>query len=99
MTITNADEGKTVHARIGTTVIVALKYDSGMQNWTIQPPDPAVLAPAAALAPVPSTTTQAYRAAAAGTAPIAATDRAACSPGQACPQFIVAFKATVIVDA
>jgi len=85
--------------RIGTTVILSLKYDSGMQNWTIQAPDPAVLAPAAAPAPAASTTTQAYRAAAAGTAGIMASDRAACSPGQVCPHFVLAFKATVIVDA
>ncbi|HEY8694932.1 MAG TPA: hypothetical protein VIR57_19555 [Chloroflexota bacterium] len=98
VTITNADNGKTLHAAIGANVIVALKFDSGMRNWTIQAPDPAVLAPAATPAPASSTTTQAYRAAAAGTASIRASDRAACAPGQVCPHFVVAFNATVVVN-
>jgi len=68
-----------------------------MQNWIIEAPNPAVLAPAAAPAPVPSVTVQAYRAAAAGTAAIGASDRAACNPGQACPHFVLAFKATIVV--
>jgi predicted secreted protein len=98
VTITNADEGSTIHVRTGTTVVLALKYDSGMQSWSVEAPDPAVLVPAAAPPPAPGTTTQAYRAAAGGTAAIMATDRAACNPGQACPRFVVAFRATVVVD-
>lgn len=98
VTITNADQGKTFHAKIGSTVLVSLTYPSGMQPWNIQAPDPAVLASATPPPAPAGAATQAYRAIAAGTTSIMATDRAACPSGQVCPQFIQAFKATVTVD-
>jgi len=101
ITITNADEGKTFHVKVNQVVDVSLTADSGMQNWNVQDPDPAVLKPIVnpAAAAAQGVTLRAFQAAAAGTAAIMATDRPACPPGQFCPQFIRAFKATVIVDA
>jgi hypothetical protein len=90
ITITNADEGKTLHIKVGGLVVVRLTAGSGMQPWNVVAPDPAVLAPAGQ---------QTYQAVGAGTAEIAATDRPSCPPGNICPQFIQAFKATVVVDA
>ncbi|HEX6511945.1 MAG TPA: hypothetical protein VF157_06585 [Chloroflexota bacterium] len=91
LTITNANEGQTLHAKVGWTVVVALTAGNGMQPWVVDPPPAAMLAPAGA-----GTT---YRAVAPGSLSITATDRPVCQPGQVCPHFIQAFKATVIVDA
>jgi hypothetical protein len=79
-------------------VLVILTASNGMRPWAITTPDPAILAPAANPPAGAGQTALGYRAAAPGTAEIMATDRPACAPGQACPQFIVAFRATVVVD-
>ena len=42
---------------------------------------------------------QLYRAAGPGTVTISATSRPVCNPGQVCPQFIRAWRVTVVVDA
>jgi len=100
LTITNADEGKTFHVKIGWLIDVGLKADQGMQNWVIQPPDPNILAAAvnSAATAAQGTTLRAFQAIAAGTAPISATERPTCNPGQACPQFIRGWKVTIVVD-
>lgn len=97
MTITDADEGKTFNVGVGTAVNLELATGSGMQPWVVEPPNAAVLALAAAPPAPAGTVTQGYRAVAAGTARIMATERPTCNPGQVCPKFIRAFQATVIV--
>lgn len=97
ITITNADDGKTLSVAVGSTVDLVLTSDSGMQPWMVQAPDPAVLAPAASPPAPAGAVARGYRAIAAGTTTVSATDRPACSPGQVCPHFIRAFRATVAV--
>lgn len=99
VTITTADEGKTFNVKVGAVIDVDLKADSGMQPWAVQNPDPAVLQaiPNPAAAAAQGVTLRSFKAVGAGTAPIMATDRPQCSPGQACPQFIRAWKVTIVV--
>lgn len=99
-TLTNADNGRTFHAKVGQVIDLTLRANQGMQDWVVQQPDPSILAPTPnpGAAAARGATLRAFRAVAAGTATIAATDRPVCPPGQACPQFILAWKATVIVD-
>jgi len=99
LTITIADEGKTFHVKLGATVNVILQADAGMDKWVIQPPDPAVLAPAANPPAGLDVIANGFRAAGAGTATLSATDRPSCAPGQVCPRFIRAWRVTVVVDA
>jgi hypothetical protein len=73
-----------------------------MQNWAVQPPaDASVLIaiPNPAAAAAQGVTLASFRAAGTGTTNLTATDRPACAPGQACPQFIRAWRATITVDA
>jgi len=86
---------------VGETVNVDLQADSGMQNWVIQPPNAAILSaiPNPAAAAVRGATLASFKAIAAGTAQLTASDRPACNPGQACPQFIRAWKVTLTVAA
>ena len=98
ITITTADEGKTLHVKLGASVGVVLTTTTGMQPWNISPPDARILASAGNPPAASGQTAQGYRAAAAGTADVTATDRPACKPGEICAQFIRAFKATVVVD-
>ncbi|HEX6511944.1 MAG TPA: hypothetical protein VF157_06580, partial [Chloroflexota bacterium] len=99
--LTNADENKTLQLRVGQVLDVALKADDGMDNWQLDNPDPAVLAPTVnpAAAAAKGVTLRAFKAVAAGTAAIAATERPTCNPGEACSHLIRAFKATVVVTA
>jgi len=100
-TITNADENKTLHIKVGQVVDVALKAAAGMENWDVANPDPAILAPTVnpAAAAARGMTLRAFKAVAAGTADVSATDRPLCNPGQACSHLVQGFKATVVVDA
>ena len=99
-TLMNADDGKTFHLKVGQLIYLALQANQGMDNWVVQNPDPAILTPAVnpGAAAVRGATLRAFAAAAPGTATISATDKATCPPGQACPQFVVAWKVTVVVD-
>ena len=101
LTITNADDGKSFQVRVGQVVDVALTADSGMDNWQVANPTATILAPTVnpAAAAVRGVTLRAFKAVGAGTATIEATDRPSCGPGQACPHFVRAFKATVVVAA
>lgn len=100
LTITTADEGKTFHVKVGAVIDISLKADSGMQTWALQPPDAAILqaTPNPAAAAAQGVTLRSFKAIATGTTPIMATDRPACNPGQACPQFIRGWKVTIVVD-
>jgi hypothetical protein len=101
VTITNADDGTTVHVKVNQVLDVALKADSGMQNWNVQEPDASILAPTVnpVAAAAQGVTLRAFKAVAAGATTLMATDRPACNPGQFCPQFIRAFRVMVTVDA
>jgi len=100
-TITNADENKTLHVKVGQVVDVALKAANGMDSWAVANPDPAILAPTVdpAAAAARGMTLRAFKAAGAGTADLSATDRPLCNPGQVCSHLVQGFKATVVVDA
>jgi len=98
LTIATPDEGKTFRVKVGSMVLFDLKADSGMQPWMIQPPDPAILAPAGSPPAAQGETKQLYRAAAPGMAMVTATGRPSCNPGQACPQFIRSWRVTVVVE-
>ena len=101
VTITTQDDGKTFHVKVSQVVDLALQAAQGMANWEVQNPDPAVLAPTVnpAAAAAQGMTLRAFKSVATGQAVIMATDRPMCNPGVPCPQFIRAFKATVVVDA
>jgi hypothetical protein len=101
LTITNADDGKTFQVRVGQVVDVALKAEAGMDNWQVANPAASILAPTVnpAAAAAQGVTLRAFKAVGAGTATIEATDRPTCGPGQACPHFVRAFRATVVVAA
>lgn len=97
--VTLADQGKSLSASIGTTVDVDLQAAPGMQNWVVTAPSPAILQPVVnpAATAIRGATLRAYKAIAPGTAVITATDRPACAPGRACPQFIQGFRVTIVV--
>ena len=80
-------------------VLLDLKADQGMTAWQVQPVDAAVLSVASTPPVAQGETKQLYRAAGPGTATISATSRPVCNPGQICPQFIRAWRVTVVVDA
>lgn len=100
LTITTADQGKSFNVKAGAVIDLDLKADSGMQPWQVQNPDPAILQaiPNPAAAAAQGVTLRSFKAAGAGTATIMATERPQCSPGQACPQFIRAWKVTISVS-
>jgi hypothetical protein len=98
-TLTNADNGKTVHYQVGDTIDVALSAASGFQNWEVATPDLAVLVPTVnpAAAAVRGATLRAFQAVGAGQTAITATSKPDCPAGQACPQPVQTFKVTVTV--
>lgn len=98
VTVTEADDQKTVALALGQVLMVALRAAPGLQPWVITPPDPAVLAPVVDTAMPPVGVTAAtYRAVGRGTADISAITRPACPPGAACPAFVRLFRVTVTV--
>jgi hypothetical protein len=101
LTVTNADEGKTFTVKVGAVIDLDLKADSGMQPWQVQSPDANILQsiPNPAAAAAQGVTLRSFKAIGAGTTAIMATERPQCTPGQACPQFIRAWKVTVTVAA
>ena len=98
-TLTNADNGSTVHYKVGDTIDVALNAASGFQNWQVAPPDPAILRPTInpAAAAVRGATLRAFQAVGAGTTSITASSEPTCSAGQACPQLVQGYRVTVVI--
>lgn len=98
-TVTNADAGKTFQIQVGDVIDVDLQARSGFENWQIAPPNSAILTPTVnpAAAAVRGATLRAFRAVGAGQTDITATDLPICAAGQACPQVVQGFKATIIV--
>jgi hypothetical protein len=101
VTITEADSGKTFSVAMGATINLALRAPQGFQDWQVATPDPLVLVPTVnpAAAAARGVTLRAFRAVAVGQTAIMATSMPVCTPGQACPQIVRAFKVTVAVTA
>lgn len=98
--LTQADDGKTVQARVGETIYLTLMAPQGFTNWDVAPPDGKVLVgvPNPAAAAVRGATLRAFRAAAAGQTEITGTSKPDCQPGQACAQIIRLYRVTVTVS-
>jgi len=100
LNLTNADDGMTFNVLCCQVIQLTLTAGSGMQPWQIAPPDGSILTsfpPATAAAP--AQTVAAFQVIGTGQTAISATDRPACAPGQACPQFIQAFKVNITASA
>jgi hypothetical protein len=97
LVITEQDHTATMH--VGQRVLVFLHARPGMNNWgPIRADDSTVLAPAVISVMAPrGVTVAAFEARAAGTATIASYAGPSCSPGQACPMYVIVFSVTVTV--
>ncbi len=85
---------------VGQKLELVLHARPGMTNWAnVRSGDTSVLAPIAnpAATAAPGVTLAGFQADAVGTAVITASAGAACSPGQACPQFAILYSVTVTV--
>ena len=100
VTITNADAGNTINVSLETVISVSLTAGSGMENWHIDQPDPAVLTPIVnpAATVTPGVTLTWFKVVGTGTAMVSASDRPSCQPGSVCPQFIQAFSVSLVVS-
>jgi hypothetical protein len=88
--------------KVGQKLEAVLHARSGMAAWSgVQSSDTSVLAPIVdpAATSVRGVTLAAFQALAPGTAQITATAGADCSPGRACPQFLMVLTITVTVSA
>ena len=96
--VTDHDTAITVH--VGQKLEVVLHARPGMTNWSnLRTSDAAVLSPVVnpAATAARGVTLAGFEAQRPGQATITATAGAACSPGQACPQFAVLYSVTVTV--
>ena len=92
-TLTYADNGSTVNASVGDTIELQL---SPQMNWDVSVSDSTVLATASSAALAPDVQGL-WQAASVGQSSITANGRPVCNPGEACPQLIIHFQATVDV--
>lgn len=95
---TESDRAITIHA--GQKLELVLRAKPGMTNWSnVRSSDSSVLVPTVnpAATAVRGVTLAAFQAVAPGQAMITASAGAACSPGQACPMFVVLYSLTVTV--
>jgi hypothetical protein len=103
-TVTEKDTGRTLRARTGDRVQIALRATSGYADWQLQPLDGTVLRPAVnpAAAAARGVTLAAAIASAPGTTSIDATSRPQCQvapqPGVMCAQNLVALQVRVVVN-
>ena len=100
ITLTNADDGKTVQVKVGQSIHVALKAPDGYKNWEVGvAANVAVLVPAVnpAATAVRGATLAAFKAVGPGQTDVTATSRVDCPPGQACPLIVRAYRVTVVV--
>lgn len=99
--LTNTDGGRTVSMKVGDTVEVALRQETGFTPWqNVQTSDPMVLQPTVdpRAAAVVGMSLHQFKAVAAGRAQIMATASVQCSPGAACPALARDWRVTVIVS-
>ena len=105
VTITRADNGRTIPLAVGDRVLLDL---GASLNWDVRIDNPAVLAPLirdnppvpappAEVAPPAPGAQGLFEVRATGTATLTATGSPICLPDQACPQFLVFFKVTFVV--
>jgi hypothetical protein len=97
--VTEKDTAINIHP--GQKLEVVLHAKAGMTNWSnVRSSDTAVLVPIVnpGATAVRGVTLAAFQAESAGKATITATAGAACSPGQACPQFAILYSVTVTVS-
>lgn len=92
--VTRADDQRTVHARVGDRIQVALGTDYA---WRLDPPDGVVLVAGLQRELLVRGTQAVWTAAAPGTTTISATGTVACPTGHACIMLAVLFRTTVIV--
>jgi len=96
--VTETDTAITIHT--GQKLEVVLHARSGMTNWSnVRSSDTSVLSPIVnpAASAVRGVTLAAFQALTPGRADITATAGAACSPGQACPMYVMLYSVTVTV--
>jgi hypothetical protein len=99
--LTNSSDGSTVLASIGDLVVVELS--GGPLRWSEARAVPTTSATPPVLVRVSGSTsangssTTTFRVATYGTARIDATGTPICSPGHACPQFVLLWQASVVV--
>jgi len=96
--VTERDNAITIHA--GQKLEVVLHARPGMTDWAnVRSSDTSVLMPIVnpAATAARGVTLAAFQAEAKGSAVITASAGAACSPGQACPQFAILYSVTVTV--
>ncbi len=94
------EQTRAVTLRVGQKLEAVLHARTGMTNWNgVRSSNTAVLAPIVnpAATAVRGVTLAAFQAVTAGNARITATAGALCSPGQACPQFMMLLAIDVTV--
>lgn len=92
--VTRADDQRTVHARVGDRIQIALGTEYA---WRLDPPDGAVVVAGVQRELLLRGTQAVWTAAAPGTATISATGSVVCPSGQACIMLAVLFRTTVVV--
>ena len=104
VTITHADNGRTIPLAVGDRVLLdlgdSLNWDVRIDNPDVLAPlldNPAVPAPSIGVAPPVPAAQGLYEARADGTATLTATGSPICLPDQACPQLLMLFKVTFVV--
>ena len=100
--VTVTENTHAVTIRVGQTLAVVLHARPGMASWTtVRSSDEAVLAPIVnpAASAARGVTLAAFKAIAQGTARIDATAAPDCSPGQACPAYLMVLTIEVTVNA
>jgi hypothetical protein len=100
VTVTENSHAVTLH--VGQTLAVVLHARPGMASWTsVRSSDQSVLSPIVnpAASAVRGVTLAAFRAIATGTARVSATAAPDCSPGQACPAYVMLLTIEVTVTA
>jgi hypothetical protein len=98
--VTATETTHSVTLRVGQTLAVVLHARPGMTNWTnVQSNDQSVLLPIVnpAAAAARGVTLAAFKAIAAGKVRIDATAAPECSPGQACPAYVILLTIDVTV--
>jgi len=97
-----SEKSSTASMKVGQRLEAVLHARQGMAAWSgVHSSDTSVLAPIVdpAATSVRGVTLAAFQALAPGTAQITATAGADCSPGRACPQFLMVLTITVTVSA
>jgi len=98
--VTVTENTHSITLRVGQTLAVVLHARAGMTNWNgVRSSDPSVLAPVVnpAASAARGVTLAAFKAIAPGKAQIDATAGPDCSPGQACPAYLIGLTIDVTV--